>query len=354
MVGFGRADYTATMFFSPRIALRPLIGLCRRMSTALSAGIDLRTVLAREAERTTGPLHHHLLLVGEEIARGESLADALASTAEFFPPLFRELIALGEHTGHLDAVLGRLAEHYQHQLDMRRVFLASILWPMVQLAIAAVVVGGLIWFMGTLPRQPGNPPIDLLGFGLVGNRGLAVYLTFLACAGGAFWLIKRAVGRGLVWTKPIQRIVLRLPGIGGALRTLAISRLAWSMHVTLDAGMDVRQALRLSLRSTRNARYTDQIPLIDAHLMAGHSIHEAFSSAGGYPADFLDTLAVGEQSGRVVESMATLARLYQDQARAALTILAMFAGWAVWAAVAAIIIVLIFRLFSFYLSALGV
>ena len=50
----------------------------------------------------------------------------------------------------------------------------------------------------------------------------------------------------------------------------------------------------------------------------GHSIHEAFCHAGGYPHDFLDTLAVGEDSGRVVESMGLLARQYQDQARAAL------------------------------------
>ena len=54
----------------------------------------------------------------------------------------------------------------------------------------------------------------------------------------------------------------------------------------------------MSLRSTQNARYTDQIPTIDAEIVGGNSIHESFRVAGGYPADFLDTLAVGEQSGK--------------------------------------------------------
>ena len=74
------------MFFSPRIGLKPLVGLCRRLSTATGAGIDTRTVWAREADRAVGPLRRHLLAVSEAVNRGESLADALAPTGDFFPP----------------------------------------------------------------------------------------------------------------------------------------------------------------------------------------------------------------------------------------------------------------------------
>jgi type IV pilus assembly protein PilC len=193
---------------------------------------------------------------------------------------------------------------------------------------------------------------DPLGFGLTGNRGLAIYVTFLAGVGAIGWLCFRAIGRGLVWTRPIQRLVLRLPGIGKPLQTIALARLAWSMHLTMHGGMEIRRALQLSLRSTQNARYIDQIPIIESEVSAGNSIHSAFCRAGGYPADFLDTLAVGEESGKVVESMGLLARQYQEQAQAALAIAAMFAGWAVWAMIAALIIALIFRLFLSYIGML--
>ena len=66
---------------------------------------------------------------------------------------------------------------------------------------------------------------------------------------------------------------------------------------------------------------------------------------GGYPADFLDTLAVGEQSGKMVESMGTLARQYQDRARMAMTALAVVAGVAVMLLIAGLIIAMIFRIF---------
>ena len=156
---------------------------------------------------------------------------------------------------------------------------------------------------------------DLLGLGLVGNSGLLIYLVFLAAVAAVIWLVIRAITRGLVWTRPIQRLVLRLPGIGGPLQTFALARLAWTMHLTMNTSMDVRRSLQLCLRSTQNARYIDQIPAIDAAIASGGSIHEAFLRAGGYPAEFLDTLAVGEQSGKVVESMGQLARQYQERAQ---------------------------------------
>ena len=159
--------------------------------------------------------------------------------------------------------------------------------------------------------------------------------------------------RGVLWTRPLQRFILRIPKIGPALQTVALARLAWVMSQTMNTSMDLRRSLKLGLQSTRNARYIDRIERIDAEIAAGNSIYEAFCAAGGFPADFLEAVHVGEQSGNLVESMAHLSNLYQDQARAALSVLATVGGFAVWAAVAAMIIFLIFRLAMFYLGALN-
>jgi len=284
--------------------------------------------------------------VSEAVARGEALAAALAETGDYFPTLFLELTDVGEQTGHLSEVFARLAENYEDQVKMRRVFLAAIAWPIFQLIAAVLIIGFLIWIMGVI----GNGKIDPLGFGLVGNTGLAIYVVFVGTVAAAIFVLVEAVRRGLVWTGPIQRFVMRLPGIGKPLRTLALARLAWSMHLTMKTGMDVRRALRLSLASTRNVVYTDQIDPIDAEIAEGNSIYEAFRGTGAFPADFLDVLAVGEQSGRMVESMERLSRQYQDYARTALATLNVLAGFAVWGVIALIIIVMIFRLFGFYIG----
>jgi type IV pilus assembly protein PilC len=117
--------------------------------------------------------------------------------------------------------------------------------------------------------------------------------------------------------------------------------------------MDLRHALALSLASTHNARYTDHSQRVVSQVARGQEIHEAFSDTGAFPREFMDTLEVGERSGRLPETMALLARQYQDEARRSMTTLTVLAGFAVWGVVAAIIIVMIFRLAFFYLNILN-
>jgi type IV pilus assembly protein PilC len=339
----------APALFAPRTRLKPLAALCRRLAMALPAGIDLRTVWAREAAQARGSAAHQLQAISQAIEHGESLSDALAGTGEYFPPLFRETVEVGEQSGHLAEVFEQLAEHYETQLQLRREFLASIAWPVFELGLSLGVIGLLIWVLGFLGEATGTK-IDILGFGLVGNSGLAIYVALLAAAGAAFWILYRAVSRGVFWTRPIQRGVLRLPLLGSALQTLALARMAWTLYLTMNAGMDVRRALRISLLSTRNARYVDQLERIDAQIEAGNSIYDAFLAAGCFPPEFLDTVQVGEHSGRLVESMGHLSRQYHSQARTAIATLAKLAGIAVWVVVAAFIVALIFRIFSFYLG----
>lgn len=338
------------MLLSPRINSKDLALLCRRLATSLEAGVDVRKVFAREAERPIGFFaRRRMARVSLAVDSGRSVPAALHELGDYFPRLFHEMVAVGDQTGHLAEVFGQLAEHYQDQVRMKRAFISSITWPLAQLAFALVVVGLLIWVMGII-SEINDREVDLLGLGLVGTKGLVAYATFLGIILAGILCFLHAARRGLFWTRPIQRLLLRIPALGPALETLALARLAWSLHLTLDTGMPVRNALRISLESARNARYTAQIPRILQYVDAGGSIYEAFLDTGDYPLEFLDTLHVGEQTGRIVESMETLSRQYRERARLALATLTTLAGFAVWCMVAVIIVAIIFRIFMFYLA----
>ncbi len=341
------------MFGSPRINNKNLAGLCRRLALSLEAGIEVRTVWSREADRAIGRQKAPLGAISAAVVRGQSVHEAMAETGRFFPPLVCELVAVGEQTGHLDGIFAQLADYYDLRVRMRRRFLAAITWPMCQLALAVVVIGLLIWVLGMLPRGgPGDLSFDPLGIGLYGDRGLLIYSIGVGSVGLGVWLLIRLTASGVFWTAPLQRFVLRLPVLGGALRTLALARLAWSLHLTMSTGMDVRRGVRLSLQSTRSARYTDTADAIDATLKMGEPIYVAFSSTRVYPSEFLDSLAVGEQSGKLAESMGLLSRQYDDRAQVALATLTRMAGWGVWIIVATIIITLIFRMAFEYINLL--
>jgi type IV pilus assembly protein PilC len=125
------------------------------------------------------------------------------------------------------------------------------------------------------------------------------------------------------------------------------------MHVTMDSGMDLRRALQLSLQSTHNIRYTAHTDQVLASIRAGREIHEAFAQTRVFPREFLDAVAVGEQSGLLVESLARLSDQYQDEAQSALKASSVLAGFLVWGMVALVIVMVIFRIFGAYMNVLN-
>lgn len=339
------------MLGESRLRLSEAASLSRRLATSLGAGVDIRRVFAREAlGRGSGSLPMKLEPVAVRVQQGYSLADALRASGDYFPPLFREMVELGEQTGRLPEVFSRLAEHYESQVALRRTFRASITWPLLQLGMALGIVGLLIWILGVIGSDGQSPPIDVLGFRpfgkpLVGNHGLLVYLTFVAGTALVLFAGARLIRRSALWGRPLEWLVLALPVIGRSLRTLALARFAWALDITLGAGMPVIEGLQLSLRATQSPGYRSLEDEVARGLKSGREVHEVLADSRAFPREFLDAIEVGERSGRLPETMAVVAVQYNDQARHALAVLTTVAGFAVWALVAGLIILMVFRIF---------
>ena len=331
--------------FSPRIRLADLAHLCRRLAIALASGIEVRRVFEREMSNTRSPLlRSRMRQINEAVARGDTVAEGLALTGDYFPALLREVVDVGEHTGHLAEVFKHLAEHYEEQLRLKRAFTSSIAWPCIQLTLSLIVVGIMILVSGAIGAMGGRGPTDILGLGLVGPSGFVIYcLTLATIAVGAFLFIQ-AARRGLAWTEPVQKLVLALPGVGQPLRTIALAQMAWTMELTLEAGMDLLKAIPLSLRSTHNAYYTQHTDQMMRTIRAGHEINEALTESGAFPFEFLTAVEVGERSGRLPEAMKSLAREYHERARHAVQTLTVMAGWGVWVVMALAIVGIIFKM----------
>ena len=114
--------------------------------------------------------------------------------------------------------------------------------------------------------------------------------------------------------------------------------------------MELKRALALALDSTHNVEFISQRDQILGVIQRGHEVHVALAQSNVFPKELLDAVQVGEESGRLPETLAILSRQQLDEARAALAILTRLAGYAVWLLVALLIIALIFRLAGFYIG----
>ena len=332
------------MLISPRIQTKQLALLSRRVGTSLEAGIDIRTIWARESERGSLSHRRQIRKISDLVNQGQDVATAVRNADKYFPEIFCELLSVGEETGHLELAMFQLADFYDHRIVLRRTLLASIAWPMLQLVLAILIIGALILALGWVGQITGSTT-DLLGFGLIGWSGFLIYILIVGLVSCFVVLFVWAGARGYFWIAPLQKILLRIPGLGNALKTLALSRMAWTLSLTTDTEMDVRRALDFAQRSTNNSHFTQHIPDIDATLMQGEQIHVALRRTQAYPAEFLDTIENGEESGRISESMKILADQFRARAQAAISLLTMFAGFAVFGLIAVTIAFIVIRLY---------
>lgn len=320
-------------------------GVFRRLGVSLHAGVDILRVIETES-RHGGHAHRRALeAVHQRIRAGDALWQAMQSVPGYFPPMAVEMIRVGEETGRVDAVLLRMADHYDHLYAVRREFLSAITWPVTELIIAVCVIGILIWLIGVLGIT------DILGFGLAGTSGLMIYLALLSAVVVALMLLIHSFWQGWWGTLPI-RIAMRVPVIGQAMETAALNRFTWALGAALETGMDVRAAMRLALRSTHNPVYKSLEETCDRRLAAGEDFATILRDTKAFPKELVDMTEAAEIAGTLSESLAHMSRQYQEQSRVAAQWIARLLAGLVWLIVAAIIISLIFRLARVYLGAI--
>jgi type IV pilus assembly protein PilC len=116
---------------------------CRTLSTLLASGVSILEALDITA-RTSGNaiVEEAILTTRKSIERGETIAQPLKDTA-VFPPMVVQMIGVGEATGALDTMLGKIADFYEEEVDVAVAGLLTLLEP-IMIAFLGGVVGGIV------------------------------------------------------------------------------------------------------------------------------------------------------------------------------------------------------------------
>jgi type IV pilus assembly protein PilC len=115
----------------------------RTLGTLISSGVAILDGLEITA-RTAGNkiVEQAVLRTRSSIAEGKTIAEPLKASG-VFPPMVVQMIAVGEQTGALDAMLGKIADFYDEEVDTAVANLTSLLEPLLMVFLG-VVIGGVV------------------------------------------------------------------------------------------------------------------------------------------------------------------------------------------------------------------
>lgn len=320
----------------------------------LQSGVAARKAFQVVAKRTHDRRARTALdNVDEAVQEGRDVASSMADQGNAFPPLMIDMVAVGEKTGALPEILKSLALHYENLVRLRRSFLQAIAWPMFQLNAAIWVIALLVLVLGMIAQSTGSKPLQVLPFGLTGGTGAIVWLatcygTLATLVIGYLLITKTIQGR-----KVLDPILMKIPVLGGCMRSFAIARFSWAFSLTQNSGMDIRESLEASLNATSNGAYIAEGPRIWRDVASGESLARAMQRTKLFPGEYLEMVETAEETGTVPEMLDHLGPQFEEDARRALKALTSGLAWAIWAMVAVFIIVLIFRVATLYIGMLN-
>jgi type IV pilus assembly protein PilC len=132
-----------TPIIGPILKKAAIARYSRTLSTMFAAGVPLVEALESVAGATGNIVYETgVMEMRDEVATGQRLQQAMENT-DLFPNMVIQMIAVGEESGSLDAMSGKVADFYEADVDDAVDNLSSLLEPLI-MAILGVLVGGLV------------------------------------------------------------------------------------------------------------------------------------------------------------------------------------------------------------------
>ncbi|MCE2513437.1 MAG: type II secretion system F family protein [Acidobacteria bacterium] len=304
------------------VPARSLAVFTRQFATMMDAGVPLVQCLGVLGEQEKGPrLRGAILAVRAEVEGGSGLADAMRRHPDAFDGLYTNMIAAGESGGILDTILKRLAACIETNVKLRRQVRSALTYPVAVVAIAAAVVGVILWkviptfavlFEGvgaTLPL-----PTRLV---IAASDSLVALLPAIAAAG----LGGSAALRWFRTTRRGRRLgdaaMLRAPVVGAILRKIAVARFCRTLSALFGSGVPILEGLAITAGTAGNAVVEEAVMTTRAAVERGESMSGPMRATGVFPVSVVHMIDVGETTGALDAMLAKVADICEEDVDAA-------------------------------------
>lgn len=304
----------------------------RQLATLLGAGYTLEKAL-----QSCGRQSHNENIqvfsqtVHRRVVEGLPFYRVLADYSKIFDETFCATVQAGESSGHLDAVLARLAEHAETATQMRDSIRQALIYPLILVVVATLMITYLMTavipdvvkvFSSSGQALPAMTQTLLSMSHFVTQYGLWLLpLVFLS-----LWQAKRLLARP-VWRYRWHGLQLRLPVLGEVSSAYHASNYAATLSILLRSGVKLVAALNISTQTLANTVMRQVAGNACEQVQKGQSLANALKdSRDVFPGMLIELVDSGERTGQLAEMLDKAAIIYRRQSQSRLNTLTALLG----------------------------
>ena len=301
-----------------RVTLADIAVSTRQIATLLKSGIPLVEALSALIDQLDQPdLKAAYTQTRDKVNEGSSFADALRAHPKFFSNLYVNMVAAGEASGTLEAVLGRLAEFLEGQAKLKSKVTSALAYPAFMMLMSV----GIIFIMMIVVV----PKVTAIFADF--DQALPWYTRLLIWVSEAFssywWLLLGLTIAGIVLFRRWKRteagrakwdlFVLRIPLFGKLVTMIAMTRFSRTLATLLSSGVPVLRAMEITRNVLGNTELMRVVEEARTSVREGESIAQPLKRSGRFPPIVTHMIAIGERSGQLEEMLEHVASAYDQQ-----------------------------------------
>ncbi len=282
--------------------------LTRQLATLSQAGLPLEEALLAVSQQNENPRTQSTLLgVRSRVMEGHSLADGLADFPQAFPELYRATVAAGEQSGHLDAVLERLAEFTETRQVLQQQIRNALIYPIALVVTAVAIISFMLAYV--VPKvvyifENYDQQLPLLTRIMIGasdfirDYWIALIIGIIATVYGIRQLLKKEGPK-----RKFHHLLLRLPVVSKLTRGINTARFTQTLSILAGSGVPILESLRIAAQVVVNVPMREAVEEASLRIREGAMISHSLAASRLFPPMTTHLISSGEASGRLEEML---------------------------------------------------
>jgi type IV pilus assembly protein PilC len=301
-----------------KISQKDILMFTKYFAVLVKAGIPiLRSLVILEKQMSNLRFKKRIKKIRDKIEAGSNLYETFGNYPDTFPPMYLNLLRIGEESGMLYDMLEKLNSFLSKSQAMKAKVKGAMIYPATIMLVGAAVLTFLMAFiiprfskmfasfgaklplptrivMGISDFIKGNIPLEVVGIaGII--YGIRAFLK---------WPVGRII---------FDKITLRMPIIGGLIVRSTVQAFTSNLSTLLKAGVSISRALEITNEAIDNTIVREEMKQVKSNVESGMSIGEAIEKCPTIPDMVAQMIAVGDQTGTLENMLENIAEFYEEE-----------------------------------------
>ena len=303
----------------------------RELSSYINSGMTILTAIRLLENQHEGEKRYVSFLnsIKTMVDEGKSLYHALSAQKVYaLPEFYLQSLNVAGQSAKMVEVLTNMGNFFSAQTKVRKQVKGAMTYPAIIFTVAIGMTAFLIAFV--VPKITGIfedtgqelPPITQFVLGL-SDFLVAHYITLIIGIMLLILLFKIGYAKLLSFRRIIDALMLKVPVLGNLIQNHELGRFSYILSLMLSSGVAYAQAVQLAKATFSNQALSDLFEEASVKVLEGNKLSNALQMTKGVKLkrNFMQSLALGEESSEVSEILENVSKLYAEENEESLKLL---------------------------------